>query len=126
MLMLDFPIEDVHGNRYENAVLLISSIQYNVNQTINSALDLQPAIPARTPDQVSGHIGLNFTAYIFPNPQAVSLKKIPMPFRKKTGEDWFNIVLQAPVNAEDLESVCEQHLSTLILPAFAIPAETGE
>lgn len=123
MLTLTATIEDVHGNRYENAVILINSINYTANQSLQSALDLSKTPPDRTPVSGQNTLQLNFNAYLYPNAQAVIAKKVPMVLRSKSGpsSDWHTITLpEAISDTSTFEAVCEAYVMSTIVPQLAV------
>lgn len=122
MLTLTSPIEDVHGNRYDQAVILINTINYSANTHIQSALDVSQKPPVRNSQPSLNSIQLAFNAYIYPNLQAVTANKVPMNLRSKSGQDWHTVVLpEAVTDATDFESLCEQYVLSTIIPQLAIP-----
>lgn len=124
MLTLDFMIEDVHGNQHANAVIFINNINYASNQSHQSSLNLSQTPPTRMETHSNTTFELNFNAYLYPDLAAAQTKKVPMPLRSKSGNDWHTLRLEGPVSdTSTFEHLCEQFVLTTILPTLKVQSE---
>lgn len=110
--MINVPVgyTDAHGFVYTEAVVLINHCSYSNSQTLQSNLQIQEGVPAYQNLGLQSHTQIGFTAVIFASAQALSDGKPPISFRPANTTEYFNILLESPIDSNALVQTCEQWL----------------
>lgn len=121
MLNVPFVIEDVHGNVYPQAVIVISTMNVVENSNWGTSVVLNAGVPTYTTPTTNNHKSVNYQAFLFKDADAVMNEKRPMALRDKNGTDYFTFLVDfVPTNQEGKMALVEDHLLNTILPQLKL------
>lgn len=109
MLNLNQSFQDVHGNVYPAAVVIINHVNFNCQEqaSIQSQV-LEAGEVTYTPAQVTNHRTVSFSAWLYKDAQALADMKQPMPLRNSSGQEHFHFQADETVTVANAVASCEQ------------------
>lgn len=123
MIELDFPIEDVHGNRHEAAVLVISQLAAQSNASINLNMVNTLGVITYSTGMESDSKNIGCQVYLYKDMAALQANKIPMILRDASNSEWFNLkVDHIPTTPTGLITIMEDYLLNTILEKMKVVA----
>lgn len=120
MITVPYTIQDIHGNVYPSAVVLVNSINVNENSQSNVLLTMTGGVENYT-TTTNNSKNLNFQAIMYKDLAALNSNKEPMPLKDANGRDWHSFFVEvAPNTQEGWVNLVESHIETTILPQLQI------
>lgn len=117
MLNVPFVIEDVHGNVYPQAVIVISTMNVVENSNWSTTVVLNAGVPTYATPTTNSNKSVNYQAFLFKDADAVMNEKRPMALRDKNGAEYFTFLVDlVPTSQEGKMALVEDHLLNTILP----------